>query len=126
VRDIIARSHEGDSAARAAINETARVAALLIVTIQSMFDPERIVIGGNIGRSADMVELIRETLPQCSRRPIAIEESALGHRAPVIGAVAIALGHLHESLFSPQDLPGRLQLPSHPASDLGLDGMIEH
>ncbi|MDR3515871.1 MAG: ROK family transcriptional regulator [Azospirillaceae bacterium] len=121
VRDIVERSRRGDGAARATINETARIATLLIVTIQSMFDPERIIIGGNIGRGADMAALIRDTLPQCSRRPIEIEESLLGHRAPVIGAVAIALGHLHESLFSPQDLPGRLQLPNGSSSALGPD-----
>lgn len=125
VRDIVARAHAGDASARAAINETARIATLAIVTIQSVFDPERIVIGGAIGRSADMVTTIRETLPLCCRRPIVIEESLLGHRAPMIGAVAIALGHLHDSLFSPQDLPGRLQLPSGASGDLGMEHSSE-
>jgi len=121
VREIVARARRGDAAAGAAISETARIATLLVVTIQSMFDPEKIVIGGNIGRGAAMVDLIRETLPLCSRRPIEIVESQLGHRASVIGAVAIALGRLHDTLFTPQDLPGRLRLPDGTAHETILN-----
>ncbi|WP_414901877.1 ROK family transcriptional regulator [Rhizobium cremeum] len=115
VREVLERAEAGETPALATIRETARLAALLVVSVDAMIDPEKIVLGGNVGRHPLMVKLIREALPACTRRPIAVEASLLGSRATLIGAVAIALNHLHNSLFSPQDLPSEMRLPQqHP------------
>ncbi|MDQ0455864.1 ROK family transcriptional regulator [Rhizobium paknamense] len=111
VRDILERAEAGNEAAFAAIAETARLTALLVVSVDAMIDPEKIVLGGNVGRHPLMVRLICEALPSCTRRQIAVEASLLGPRATMVGAVALALNQLHNMLFSPQALPSEMRLP---------------
>ena len=112
VRDIFERYNEGQRAAIVAIEESARLAALLVATVTSVIDPAKIVIGGNIGGRPELVELIRRILPTCTRRPVPIECGRLGSRATVVGAAAIALGELHNSLFSPRELPNKRDVPA--------------
>ncbi len=112
VRVIFDRYNEGQRAAIVAIEESARLAALLVATVTAVIDPERIVIGGNIGGRPELVELIRKILPTCTRRPVPIEPGRLGTLATVVGAAAIALGDLHNSLFSPRELPNKRDVPA--------------
>ncbi|MGG7517738.1 ROK family transcriptional regulator [Allorhizobium undicola] len=112
VREVLERAVAGDRAAHGAIAETARLTALLVVSVDAMFDPQKIVLGGNVGRHPLMVRLIGEALPACSRKRITVEASLLGSRATMVGAVALALNQLHNTLFSPQDLPSEMRLPS--------------
>ncbi|NTF30470.1 ROK family protein [Rhizobium skierniewicense] len=110
-RQILEAAETGAEPALAVIRETARLAALLIVSVDAMIDPEMIVLGGNVGRNALLLSLIRSELPRLTRRQISLESSALGPRATLIGAVAIALNQLHNALFSPQELPSEMRLP---------------
>jgi predicted NBD/HSP70 family sugar kinase len=112
VRDIFDRYNEGQRAAIVTIEESARLAALLVATVTAVIDPEKIVIGGNIGGRPELVELIRRILPTCTRRPVPIEPGRLGTLATVVGAAAIALGELHNSLFSPRELPNKRDMPT--------------
>ncbi|PIP00878.1 Transcriptional regulator ROK family [uncultured Pleomorphomonas sp.] len=111
VRDILSRAEAGDETALQTMRETARIAALMVVSVSALLDPKKIVLGGNIGRNPAMVKLIGAQLPLHSRRPIAVEASALGQAATLHGSVAIALNQAHNLLFSPQDLPQPLRLP---------------
>lgn len=111
VRDILSLAEEGDAQALATVNETARLAALLVVSVEAMLDPQKIILGGNVGRHRLMVERINKALPELSKRTITVEASALASKATLIGAVAIALNQLHNALFSPQDLPSEMRLP---------------
>ena len=111
VREVLERANNGDAAALATIGETARLAALLVLSVDAILDPEKIVLGGNVGRQPLMVKMITESLAKTTRRTIAVEASLLGPRATMIGAVAIALNQLHNSLFSPLDLPSEMRLP---------------
>lgn len=112
VRNIFERYNEGQRAAIVAIEDSARLASLLVATVTAVIDPGKIVIGGNIGGRPEMVALIRKILPDCTRRPVPIEGSLLGPRATVVGAAAIALGELHNSLFSPRELPNKRDVPA--------------
>lgn len=112
VREIFDRYTEGQRAAIVAIEETARLAALLVATVTAVIDPAKIVIGGNIGGRPELVELIRRILPTCTRHPVPIEPGRLGTHATVVGAAAIALGELHNSLFSPRELPNKRDVPA--------------
>lgn len=111
-RDVLEMAEDGDVRALATIEETARLAALLVVAVDAMLDPQKIIVGGHVGRHALMASLIQEALPACTRRSIAVEASALGARATLMGVVALALNQLHNSLFSPQDLPSEMRLPT--------------
>lgn len=112
VRDIFDRLNEGEAAARRTIEETARIAALVVSTIASIIDPERVVFGGNIGGRSELVERIVDFIPFIQRRPVRVEVSRLGARATVLGATAMSLGEMHNSLFSTLELPGRIGLPT--------------
>lgn len=111
-RAVLEQADSGDERALATIKETARLAALLVVSVDAILDPQKIILGGNVGRHPLMVRFIQEALPSCTRRTIVVEASSLGPRATLMGAVAIALNQLHNTLFSPQDLPSEMRLPT--------------
>ncbi len=110
-RDVLEQADKDDAQALATVRETARLAALLVVSVDAMLDPQKIILGGNVGRHPLMVRFIQEALPACTKRTISVEASTLASRATLIGAVAIALNQLHNDLFSPQDLPSEMRLP---------------
>jgi predicted NBD/HSP70 family sugar kinase len=112
VREIFERYNAGERAAIVTITESARLAALLVATVTAVIDPAKVVMGGNIGGRPELIDLIRQILPTCTRRPVAVEGGLLGARATVVGAAAIALGELHNSLFRPRELPNKRDVPA--------------
>lgn len=112
VRDIFDRYNAGEDIARQTIAETARLAALAVVSVISVIDPDRVVLGGNIGVRPELVRLVNDLMPSLQRHPTPVEVSRLGPRATVLGAAAMSLGEMHNSLFSTPELPGRIGLPS--------------
>jgi len=113
VREILEHYVNKQPAAILAIEETARIVALLMLSVSSMFDPEKIIIGGNIGMRPELIERISYYLGTCSPHPVSLECSALGAQATLTGAVAISLNKLHNLLFGLEDLPKKIQLPKH-------------
>lgn len=114
VRDILDSAAAGDARAATVAAETGRIAAQLVVAVNALLDPKKIVLGGNIGRHRLIVDAVRAELPTISRRAIAVEASALRSDATLTGAVAIALNQAHNFLFSPQALPQPIKLPPPP------------
>jgi predicted NBD/HSP70 family sugar kinase len=110
-RDILVRAEQGEPRALATVRETARLSALLIISVDAILDPQKVILGGNVGRHPLMVQFIQEALPACTRRTIVVQASALASRSTLMGAVAIALNQVHNALFSPQDLPSEMRLP---------------
>jgi len=111
VRDIFDRAAAGEGAARSTLAETARLLALAIAAICAVVDPERVVLGGSIGIRPEMRDLIEPALRRCMIDPPPVDCSSLGNRATLIGALAVGLNRLHNTLFGAQDLPGDLPLP---------------
>jgi predicted NBD/HSP70 family sugar kinase len=111
VRDIFEMLATGDRAAVAALEETARILVPAIAAVSAVIDPELIVMGGSIGVRPELVAEIRRLLPRCVAVPVPVEISALGSRATLVGALGVALNHLHNSLFGLMALPGDLALP---------------
>lgn len=111
MREVFDRYNAGEAAARDTILEVARTLALLMLTVSAVIDPDRIILGGNIGSRNELVRLVSELMPTLQRRPVRVETSRLGARATVLGAAAISLGEMHNSLFSTRELPGRIGLP---------------
>jgi predicted NBD/HSP70 family sugar kinase len=110
-RDILVRAEQGEPRALATVRETARLGALLIISVDAILDPQKVILGGNVGRHPLMVQFIQEALPACTRRTIVVQASQLASRSTLMGAVAIALNQVHNALFSPQDLPSEMRLP---------------
>lgn len=111
-REILERAETGEDKALSTVRETARLAALLVVAVDAMLDPQKIIIGGKVGGHPLTVQLIKDAIAISTRKVITVEASFLETRATVVGAVAIALNQLHNALFSPQTLPAEMRLPS--------------
>jgi predicted NBD/HSP70 family sugar kinase len=100
-KDVFDAARHGDSKALQAIDVEAERIALLVATISALVDPEFVVLGGGIGRSADLLRprieaRLRELTPLETR----IEESELGADAIVLGAIATALETARELVFA--------------------------
>ncbi len=98
--ELFERLAANEAAARWVLGETARSLAVAIVAIRAIFDPEVVVFGGGIGTRPELIELVREALAGCMPDPLPIEASRLGARAGQLGAIAMAIDHFHETLFS--------------------------
>jgi hypothetical protein len=77
------------------------------------------VLGGSIGVRPELFGAVRDILPSCMAEPIRVEASILGSRAGIVGALAVAINNIHNSLFGPAILPKALALPAL----LGLRGL---
>ena len=83
---------QGQDWACTIINETVDYLAIAIANLTVAFDPELIVLGGGVSRSADMLvepilERMRGTIPTLPRLVV----SSLGLRAGVMGAITNVL-----------------------------------
>jgi predicted NBD/HSP70 family sugar kinase len=100
-KDVFDAARAGDAKALQAVEVEAERIALLLATLTAVVDPEFIVLGGGIGRSADLLRpplemRLRELTPLEAR----VEESDLGHDAIVLGAIATALGTARDLVFA--------------------------
>jgi predicted NBD/HSP70 family sugar kinase len=112
---------DGDLMALKVIEETARLLAQTVAIVSVFSDPKLIVLGGSIGSRPELVDRIADLAARLIPRPVEIRASALGNRASMIGAVSVAVTHLHEELFGVADLSGPLSLPAPKQASLGED-----
>jgi predicted NBD/HSP70 family sugar kinase/biotin operon repressor len=115
---IFDRASAGDAAALAVLDDTARYLARGIGAIAAIANPQKVILGGSIGLRPEILSRVKTFLPQCFPYPVDIEASLLGARAAIIGAAAIGLGHLHNTLFGADAPDSRLSLP--PANTVTL------
>ncbi|MGR6468076.1 ROK family transcriptional regulator [Rhizobium sp. PAMB 3182] len=107
VRDIFSALQDGEQAAIATLEETARIAASALAAIGAILDPQLIVLGGSIGSRQELLDAIRRHLPRCTPLPLRLELSQFGSRAALMGAVGVATNRMHETLFGVEiQLPG--------------------
>lgn len=85
-------ARQGEAWAQSIVDETVDYLALVIVAISVVLDPEVIVLGGGVSRSADiLVEPILSRLQGCLPAPVRLVVSDLGYRAAVMGAIMLVL-----------------------------------
>ncbi len=85
-------AREGEGWAQEIINETVDYLALVIAAISVVLDPQVIVLGGGVSRSADiLVEPILSRLEGVLPAPVQLVVSNLGYRAAVMGAIMLIL-----------------------------------
>jgi predicted NBD/HSP70 family sugar kinase len=87
VRDVFGKLVSGDNAARKVIDALGRTVAEAITAVHALLDPEVIVLGGSIGVRLELVDRIRDALPQLYARDVNLQSSALGPRAGIVGAI---------------------------------------
>jgi predicted NBD/HSP70 family sugar kinase len=102
--DVFRAAREGDAKAGKAVETVAAGIALGIAAIVPVLDPSLVILGGGIGRNADVLrEPIERELRAFSAVRPRIEASALGEEAELMGAVSLALDAAQERLFSRVD-----------------------
>lgn len=99
VNDVFAAFKNGDAPAVAAVEETARLAAVAINAVAAMLDPELVVLGGSIGRRPELGARVAALLPRLFPKPLDVRSSSLEDRATLVGALGEALNQLHAGLF---------------------------
>lgn len=108
---IFENAQAGEEAALAVLDETARYLARGIGAIAAIANPEKVILGGSIGLRPEILSRVKTFLQQCFPYPINVETGELGSRAAIIGAAAIGLGQLHNTLFGVDAPDGRISLP---------------
>ena len=100
VREIFDLAQAADKHAECVLEETARLIARLIATIGGVVDPSVVVLGGSIGRRTELLARIKVALAACSPNSVDVRISELGDHVTLIGAAAVGLSHLHDSVFA--------------------------
>jgi glucokinase len=100
-REIFKKAQDGDADALAAIDEEARWLAAALIAVNAVLDPEVFVIGGGIGSRTDLLPHLRAWLARHGGPPLDVRISELGHRAPVAGAVRLALSAARTAMTCP-------------------------
>ncbi len=119
---IFEKANAGDTAAVAVLDETARLLARGIGAIAAIANPQKVILGGSIGSRPEIVERVRQVLPLCFPYPVEIEASILGNHAALVGAAAIGLSHLHNTLFGADTPESRISLP--PANAVSMRELL--
>lgn len=90
--DVFKAADAGDETAGNVIDAEARLLAMAIGAVNSVVAPELIVLGGGIGANSSLLDPIRRHVEELVPNPeLRVETSALGHRASLIGSLAIGL-----------------------------------
>ena len=96
IADIVRLATDGDAACARVLSDTGRQAGMAVANLCNLFNPERILIGGELALAGEMVlapmrESVRRYGIPSSTHDLDIQLAVLGARAPVLGAVALAL-----------------------------------
>jgi len=90
--DVFAAARRGEPWAQQVVGETVDYLSLAIASVSALLDPEVIVLGGGVGRSADLlIEPILKRLDGVVPFVPRLVASPLGRRAAVMGAIMLVL-----------------------------------
>jgi len=89
--DVAREAAAGDRLAARLLDEEARLVATGIAAIAAVVDPELVVLSGGVGAVTGLLEPVRACLATLVERPPAVATGTLGPRAPLVGAVALAV-----------------------------------
>jgi glucokinase-like ROK family protein len=90
--EVFKAARQGEAWARCVVDETVDYLAFAVAVISAVLDPEVIVLGGGVARSADMlIEPILSKLDGVVPAKPNLVPSSLGFRAAVLGAIMLVL-----------------------------------
>lgn len=100
IADIVGMAEDGDAACARVLSDTGRQAGMAVANLCNLFNPERILIGGELALAGELIlapmrESVRRYGIPSSTHGLEILLAPLGARAPVLGAVALALHSTH-------------------------------
>ena len=92
--DVIAAAQHGDPACRRVLSDVGRLVGAAIAPLVALLDPALVIIGGTLATAGELlVQPLRQGLAErvIPTDAVAVECAALGPRAHVLGAVAVAI-----------------------------------
>jgi predicted NBD/HSP70 family sugar kinase len=97
---------EGDASARLAVEDFTRALANDMAAVIGAFDPEVVVIGGDLARAGTLtIEPVQRHLDASCAFPADVRVSQLGDESITLGAIRVALDDVESRLFeAPYDL----------------------
>jgi len=103
---MIRLANEGDAGARRVIADAGRVVGRALADVCNVLNPDRIVVGGELGEAGDLLlDPLREAVGRfaipAAAEDVAIVPGVLGARAEVLGALALAVHESDEPLTVP-------------------------
>ncbi|WP_067535155.1 ROK family transcriptional regulator [Nocardia crassostreae] len=99
-KGIFDRAREGDPIAAEVVRQEGDRVALVVAAVTAVLDPDLIVLGGGLGRSADLLlEPVRAALERSTPLRPSVASSALGDDAVLLGAIATALRIARPQVF---------------------------
>lgn len=95
---LVAAAVDGDVVARRLVEEAGTRIGEVLGGLVTLLDPERIVVGGDLAAAGDLlidplVAALRQRAMPAVAEGVSVAVSALGDRAEVLGALALALDH---------------------------------
>ncbi|MDQ0906266.1 putative NBD/HSP70 family sugar kinase [Streptomyces canus] len=95
-------ARNGDAASLAEVDEFVENIASILTTLSWTVAPSLIVLGGGLEDAADvLLPRVRDALRDARAPAVELRATALGHDAPLIGAVKLALDRMDTELFGP-------------------------
>ncbi len=88
---VAAAAAAGDAAVRRLLDEEARYVALGIAAICAVTDPQLVVLSGGVGALPALLEPVRAHVATLAAGPPPVVTSLLGDRAPLVGAIGLAV-----------------------------------
>lgn len=96
---VFAAARQGESWAEQIVDETVDYLSLAVTSVSCLFDPEIIVLGGGVARSADLlIEPILKRVKGVTPFVPRLAASKLGRRAAVMGAIMCILNATTEHI----------------------------
>ena len=99
LRDLLVRAESGDASARRVIADAGRHIGIAAASLCNLFDPDRIVIGGELAQAGEiLLAPLRHALERSALQGLAgfpeVVQGDLGDRAELLGCLALAIDHV--------------------------------
>jgi predicted NBD/HSP70 family sugar kinase len=93
--DLVGKAEAGDPGCRRLVSDAGTELGIALGGLVNLFNPERIVLGGDLGRTSLMIEPLRRGLADTGMPAavgaVEVVSAALGERAAALGGVALVL-----------------------------------
>jgi glucokinase len=100
VEELFARAADGEHPAMELVEEESRRIAAIAASICAIVDPEAVILTGGVGANPALVARAGELINELAPFPPAVIRSALGERASLVGALAVAVRSAQADLIS--------------------------
>ncbi|MFD7325235.1 ROK family protein [Streptomyces sp. NPDC059875] len=108
---VVQLAREGDPGCRRVIADVGRHIGSGVANLCNLLNPSRVVLGGDLAEAGELVlapirdSVSRYAIPSAARQ-LSLAPGALGGRAEVLGALALALSEMGDSTLLEGALPG--------------------